>query len=242
MGKPFTFGHFHIGKDCTEGGILRAAGVDAETDLSCAFKEMADPHLVEYSAVPGTFNAEIILAAAQAVPHGFDAGGDLCGRPVRIAVVCHHASQVLEILVFIFNGAFDPVFTVQVQYYAALIETVMAPGKISPDDKGKEFLVCGHLEHRGIVIAEMIVGPLPQICVGLCHDLDSVRSDRAAFRLSCPFQVIYIKFHLSVPPILFLIFFCDLTQDSLMHGGGSGKHPGRITDQCNDLVGSCSLR
>mgnify|MGYP007112558967 CR=1 FL=1 len=39
MGQPFAFRQRHVGKDCLKGGVLGAAGIDTETDLSAFDKE-----------------------------------------------------------------------------------------------------------------------------------------------------------------------------------------------------------
>ena len=48
---PFAVRQFHIGKNRPEGGVLRAAGVDAERNLSLCLIQVADTHLMERLAV-----------------------------------------------------------------------------------------------------------------------------------------------------------------------------------------------
>ena len=126
MGQPFAFGQRHVGKDWLEGGLLGRAGIDAEADLTATLPHMADPHLREIFAVGGTLNAVIVLPAAEAIPHGLDGGIDGGGGPVGVAVVGHHTAQVLELLVFVFNRAFQPILAVQIHHNAALVEPVLA--------------------------------------------------------------------------------------------------------------------
>ena len=52
-----------------------------------------------------------------------------------------HAAQMLKLFVFIFDGAFEPVFTVQIQNYAALIKAVVTFGKFCFYHKGEELLI-----------------------------------------------------------------------------------------------------
>ena len=80
--QPLALCTFHVGKDRAERGILRAAGIDAEPNLPFGLVEVADPHLVEDRTILGAFDAEIILPAAEAIPHGFYADGDFRGCPV----------------------------------------------------------------------------------------------------------------------------------------------------------------
>ena len=82
VGQPFAVRNVHMGKRRLKGRILRAAGVHAESDLIGRLPHMADAHLREMLTILRTLDAEIVLPAAQPVPHGFDGRADLCGRPV----------------------------------------------------------------------------------------------------------------------------------------------------------------
>ena len=68
-------------------------------------------------------------------------------------------------------------------------------GKFGFYHKGEELLIGGHLQDRGIVISEMIIGSLPQIRVGLGDNFNSVPGNGAASRLPGPPQATDIKFH-----------------------------------------------
>lgn len=103
MRLPPAFCDLHIGKYRFKGRVLRRTCVDAEPDLPVSLMHMADPHLAERDPVRGTLDAVIILSPAETIPHGFYGCADLCGSPVRIPVVGHHASQMLELVIFIFN-------------------------------------------------------------------------------------------------------------------------------------------
>ena len=69
VSEPFTVGELHIGKGGFEGGILRAAGIDAKADRFATAPHMADPHLLEFDTVHRAFDAIIILSAAESIPH-----------------------------------------------------------------------------------------------------------------------------------------------------------------------------
>lgn len=153
---------------------------------------MAYPYLAECHTIRRTLNAVIILPAAEPIPHcfyGCPYGG---GGPVRIPVIRHHAPQVLVFLIFIFYGSLQPVLAIQVHHNAALVEPVMAVRKICPYYKGEIFFFRLHLQDRGIVISEMVVCPLPQICSGLCPDYDFLTANFIIKRFIAMFGVRYI--------------------------------------------------
>ena len=108
MRQPLALRPFHVCKYGAERGILRAAGVQAKADGPFRFMQMTDAHLPENDAVIRTLDAEIIRSAAEAVPHGFDVGGNLRGGPVRVTVIGHNAAKMLKTLIFILDGAFQP--------------------------------------------------------------------------------------------------------------------------------------
>ena len=112
MGKPAAFAHFHIGKDGTEGGVFWAAGIDTEGYLSLSCMKMADPHLGEVFSILGAFDTEVILSAAETIPHGFYRGIDGSGGPVGVACIGDNTTQMGEVFVFKLTGALQPVFGV----------------------------------------------------------------------------------------------------------------------------------
>ena len=159
--RPSAFGKFHVGEYCPERGIFRTAGIDAETDFIPGVKEMTDAHLMEDVPIFRAFDAEVVFSAAQTVPHGLYGCGNFGGGPVGISSIRDDAAEMLKKLVFILDGSLQPVFAVQVQHDAALIKAVLAFGKFGFYRKGKKLFFCGHLQDGRIVIAEMIIGPLP---------------------------------------------------------------------------------
>lgn len=202
VGKPLALCHFHIGEGCLKGRILRAASIDAETDFPAAMPHMANPHLGEILPIGGTLDTIVILPAAEAIPHRLDGSVDSGSGPIGVAVVGHHTAKVLELLVFVFNRALQPIFAVQIHNHAALIETVLA-FKFRFHNKGEKPLVRLHLEHRRVVVTEVVIGSLPQVGVGLGDDLHLVIGHSKMLRLSCPLEMIDSKFH-SLLPYLFL--------------------------------------
>ena len=126
MRLPLALGNFGIAEHGAERGILRTAGIDAKQDFTAPVPQMADAELRKMDAVAAAFHAVITLPAAQPVPHFFHIGGNVGGGPIGIPVVCHDAAQSLEAFVFIFDGSFQPVFAVQINGHAALVEMVFA--------------------------------------------------------------------------------------------------------------------
>lgn len=193
--RPPAFGKFHVGEYCAERGIFRAAGIDAETNFILGVKEMTDAHLMKDIPIFRAFDAEVVFSAAQTVPHGLYGCGNFGGGPVGISSIRDNAAEMLKNLVFILDGSLQPVFAVQVQHDAALIKAMLAPGKISFYHEGKELFFCGHLQDRRIVIAEMIIGPLPQIRMRFRRYFDAILRDLTVPGFSCPFQIIDVKVH-----------------------------------------------
>ena len=75
----------------------------------------------------------------------------------------------------------------------------MALPEISLYNKAEIPFLCLHLKYRGIVIAEMIVGPLPQVSMRFCDNLYHSLINGTAFRFSCPFEFAEIYFHFYPP-------------------------------------------
>ena len=69
---------------------------------------------------------------------------------------------MLELLIFILDRAFEPVFRIQIHDDAALIKAVSALGKIGFYDEREKLFLRFHLKHRCVIVAEMIIGPLPE--------------------------------------------------------------------------------
>ena len=174
---PRTFSNLHIGEEGGKGGFFGGACVNAEGYLVGCCRQVADAHLTEVDAVGGTFDAVVVLAPRETVPHGLDVGWDGGGSPVGITLVGDYAAEVLERFVLIFHGAFEPVLAVEIHNDAALVEAVVALGEVGLDDEAEEWLACGHLQHGGIVVLEMVVSALPEVGVWGCGDGDGVALD-----------------------------------------------------------------
>ena len=93
---------------------------------------------------------------------------------------------MLELLVFIFYRTFQPVVTVKIHDDAALVETVMALGKVCLHDEAEILLSRLHLQHRSIIIAEMIIRSLPEVRVWCSRNGKSISVDAETLWLACP--------------------------------------------------------
>ena len=188
MRLPGAFRHPHLRKDRREAGVLRAAGVDAEADRPRALPHMADAHLGKALSVFGALDAIVVLPAAEAVPHLLHVGRDRRRRPVRIAVVGDHGAEMLELFVLVLDRRLEPVFAVEVHHDAALVKAVMTAGEIRFYDKGEILLFGFPLQHRRIVVSEVIIGPLPQVGMRLGLDGDFFVGNAGFLRLSGPLE------------------------------------------------------
>ena len=150
---------------------------------------MAYAHLAEVLSVCRTFDAVVVGSAREAVPHCLDICRDGGGSPVGIAVVCYDAAKVLEVFVFIFHRSFKPVVAVEIHHDSALVESVVALCEVGLYCKAEVLLLCLHLEHRSVVVAEMIVCALPQVGVRGSGDGDPVFLDSVGSRLAGPLEV-----------------------------------------------------
>ena len=153
MRLPLTFQKRHVREHGLKGGVLRGAGVDAEPDSAIPLAHMADAHLAKAHAVDGIFDAVVVFAAAEAVPHRLDGGVQGGCGPVGVSVIGHDAAQMLVAFVFIFNGSLQPVFAVQVHDDAALVKPMAAFGEIGFHHEAEILLVRLHLERRGVVVS-----------------------------------------------------------------------------------------
>lgn len=122
-------------------------------------------------------------------------------------MVGDYASKMLKLLVFIFDGTLEPVFAVQIQNDTTLIKAMVALREIRLYHKRKKWFIRTHLQQRRVIVAEMVIGSLPEIRMWFGHNLNSLLRDRAAFRLPCPFQVVYIKFHFHSSKSIGLVVF-----------------------------------
>lgn len=111
------------------------------------------------------------ISSAETIPHTAHCSGNFGSRPIRETAICHYAAQMLKFLIFILDGSLQPVITIQIQHNAALIKAVLTV-KLRLDHKGEELLLCFHLQYRGVVIAKMVVSPLPQVCMWRRNDVN----------------------------------------------------------------------
>ena len=122
-------------------------------------------------------------------------------------MVGDYASKMLKLLVFIFDGTLEPVFAVQIQNDTTLIKAMVALREIRLYHKRKKWFIRAHLQQRRVIVAEMVIGSLPEIRMWFGRNLNSLLRDRAGFRLPCPFQVVYIKFHFHSSKSIGLVVF-----------------------------------
>ena len=195
---PLTFAELHLGEKGAEGRIFRAAGVDTHGDLARRDGHMADAHLVEGLAVKRALDAEVVFAAAEAVPDAMDGRVDGGRRPIGIAAHRHHAAEVLEGLRLVLCRRLDPAFRAEIDGDAALVEAPLAV-ELRLDGKGKKLFTRRKLQDGRAVVAEMVVGALPQVCVRLGHDLDRVRADPILRGFARPLPLHFVDSHTFLP-------------------------------------------
>ena len=88
---PGTFRDLHVGKNSLKAGVLGAAGIDTELDLSAALPHVADAHLGKRFAILRTFHTIVIFPSAETIPHDLHICGDRGSGPVREPVVCYYS-------------------------------------------------------------------------------------------------------------------------------------------------------
>ena len=173
MRFPFTFHHFHIGKGCLKGRLLRTACIYTKRDLPGPFPHMEDPHLLKVDAIPAALHAIITFPSAEAIPHFLKLCRDIRSGPVRKTMICDYTSQPLKFLIFIFNRRLKPIFTIQVHHHTALVKTMLTL-KSRPDYKRKISLPGSCLQNRSIVILKPIISTLPEVSSRLRNHLHFV--------------------------------------------------------------------
>ena len=99
---------------------------------------------------------------------------------------------MLELMVFEFHGSLEPVLAVQVHHDAALVEALVALGEIGFHDKTEVLLLRLDLEYRGVVIAEMIVCPLPEVRVWGRGDRQRLAVDGEGGRFAGPLKCVQV--------------------------------------------------
>ena len=118
---------------------------------------------------------------------------------------------MLKRLVFVFYTALQPVIAVKIKDDAALVEPMMAFGEVCLHDETEILFLCLHLEYRGVVVPEMVIGALPKVGAWFCDHLYGVILDGATLWLPCPLEVVDIQFHnvlvLYNVLLMFTVFF-----------------------------------
>ena len=71
----------------------------------------------------------------------------------------------------------------------------MAFSEIGLHDETEKFLLCLHLENRGVVVAEMIIGALLKVGTRFGDYLDGITLDDTTLWLSCPFEIVDVQSH-----------------------------------------------
>ena len=108
-------------------------------------------------------------------------------------------------LVFVFHRGLEPVLAVEVHHDAALVEPVAAAGEIGLHGEGEIGLPGLKLQHGGVVIAEVVVGALPQIRAGRGGDLDSVCGNGIISGHSRPLKRLRVKIFHHIQPFCVLL-------------------------------------
>lgn len=110
---------------------------------------------------------------------------------------------MIELLILVLDRAFQPVLAIQLHHHSALVEAMVTVGEIGFHQEREEFFGACDLQDRCIVIAEMIVGPLPKVGMRGRGDFDLVIGDCEIFRLasSGPFFFIDAHAHFSLVKI-----------------------------------------
>ncbi len=193
MGLPGAFGNLHVGEDGGERRLLGRAGIDSEADQVSTFIDVADAHLAEIQTIGRAFDAVVVIAAREAIPHRLDIGRNGSRGPVGITLVGDHAAEVLELLVLVFDRALHPVLAVEVHDDAALVEAMVALREVGLHHEAEELLTRLHLEGRCIVVLEVIVGALPEVGVRSCGDHDGVALHFESAWFARPFQCIEVN-------------------------------------------------
>lgn len=117
---------------------------------------VADAHLGEVFAIKRAFDAIVVFTPGKAIPHGFYPGVDGCCGPVGITAIGHDTAQMLELFVLVFNACLEPVLAVEIHYDTALVETVMAFGKVGSHGETEE-------------ITSMVFSVMRQLCGSRVH-------------------------------------------------------------------------
>ena len=97
---------------------------------------------------------------------------------------------MLELVVLVLDGAFQPVRAVEIHDDAALVEALMALCEVGLHYEAEELLAGLHLQYGGIVVLEVIVGALPQVGMRSGGNENGVALHLVAFGLPCPLEFV----------------------------------------------------
>ena len=117
-------------------------------------------------------------------------------------MVGDYTSKMLKLLVFIFDGTLEPVFAVQIQNDTTLIKAMVALREIRLYHKRKKMV---H-SYAFAATARYRCGNGNRFSARDPYVVWS-QSQFAGFRLPCPFQVVYIKFHFHSSKSIGLVVF-----------------------------------
>lgn len=91
-------------------------------------------------------------------------------------------------VVLILHTRLEPVVAIEIDDDAALVKPVVALREVRLDDETEVFLFGLHLKYRGVVVAKMVVGALPQVGMRPGHHLYGASLDGAALGLTGPYE------------------------------------------------------
>ena len=163
---PSAFCNLHIAEYRTERRILRAAGIYTKSDLTITVPQMTNTHLTKLHSVLTALHTVIALSPAESVPHLIHIGRNIGSGPIGVSVIGYYATKPLETLVFIFDGRFQPVFTIQINCDATLIKTTFTV-KLCLNCERKIPFFCPNLKYWSIVVLKTVIRTLPQVSVWL---------------------------------------------------------------------------
>ena len=115
MSFPCTVSQFKIGKCGFERRVFWAACVNSKMYRISNLEHMADSHLMKMNSVKRVLDTKIIISAAETEPNRFKGSVYIYRCPIGVAIVGYNTAKSLDLLVFIFNGCFQPAVTILIQ-------------------------------------------------------------------------------------------------------------------------------
>ena len=185
---PFTLADFHFRELCGEWMVNRACRIYSERDLPITLIQMECTHLVESGTVRTCLYIIVASPTAKAIPHFLYGRWNIMRSPIGISVVCHNTTQPLIFLIFVFDWRLHPVVTVKIDCDTALVKQSRTIERCLYCER-KELVGGFHLQHWSIVVAESIIGALPQVCVRFWNDCNQRVRDSVLFGLTNSKQV-----------------------------------------------------